>query len=92
MGDRLDLADELKSNWGNREAEEMYRMELEQGEKTMGWEHPDVLRAAHNLAEILQTQGKYEEAEELYQRVVGRMGEGPRSGTSRHIKKHGLPS
>jgi Tetratricopeptide repeat len=42
-------------------------------------EHPDTLRSVNNLALVLQDQGKYEEAEEMYQRI-GREREGAESG------------
>ncbi len=36
----------------------------------MGPEHPDVARSLNNLAMVYTDQGKYEEAEPLYQRSL----------------------
>jgi hypothetical protein len=36
----------------------------------LGKEHPDMLASVSNLATILQSQGKYEEAESMNQRAL----------------------
>jgi tetratricopeptide (TPR) repeat protein len=38
--------------------------------KVFGEEHPDVAASLNNLAELLRTQGKYDEAEPLYQQSL----------------------
>jgi hypothetical protein len=44
----------------------MYRQALTLSETVLGKEHPDTLMSMNNLADILSSQGKYEQAEELY--------------------------
>ncbi len=39
-------------------------------EKALGPEHPDVATSLNNLAELYRAQGKYTEAEPLYQRSL----------------------
>ena len=53
-------------------------------EQVLGPEHPDTLPSVNNLAVLYQAQGRYGEAEPLYQRALGgqRAGAGP--GASRH--------
>jgi hypothetical protein len=38
-------------------------------EKVLGAEHPDTLTSMNNLARVLDSQGKYEEAKILYERA-----------------------
>jgi tetratricopeptide (TPR) repeat protein len=39
-------------------------------EKSLGLEHPDTATSLNNLAELYRAQGKYEQAEPLYQRSL----------------------
>jgi len=39
-------------------------------EKRLGAEHPDTAQSLNNLAELYRSQGKYEQAEPLYQRAL----------------------
>jgi tetratricopeptide (TPR) repeat protein len=43
---------------------------LEIREKLLGKEHPDVATSLNNLASLYYSQGKYAEAEPLYQRAI----------------------
>ncbi len=51
----------------------MYRRALEIREKTLGGEHPDVAASLNNLANLLQSQARYADAEPLYQRALSVM-------------------
>ncbi|KAJ3571480.1 hypothetical protein NPX13_g5363 [Xylaria arbuscula] len=46
-------------------AELLYRQTLELREEVLGREHPDTLASMNNLAGVLDSQGKYEEAEAI---------------------------
>ncbi|KAJ5703166.1 hypothetical protein N7488_010714 [Penicillium malachiteum] len=46
----------------------MHRRALEGYKKVLGREHPDTLTSVSNLGSVLDSQGKYEEAEVMYQR------------------------
>jgi hypothetical protein len=39
-------------------------------EKVLGPEHPDTLTSVSNLGSLLQSQGKYEEAEAMHRRAL----------------------
>ena len=39
-------------------------------EKVLGPEHPDTLGSIYNLSNVLNSQGKYEEAEAMHQRAL----------------------
>lgn len=43
----------------------MHQQELNLTKKVVGEEHPDTLGSMNNLAEVLQQQGKHEEAEQV---------------------------
>jgi tetratricopeptide (TPR) repeat protein len=43
---------------------------LEIWEQVLGREHPDVAQGLNNLAELYRVQGRYAEAEPLYQRAI----------------------
>jgi len=49
-----------------QEAEEMYWQTLELKETVLGCEHPDTLASMNNLANVLDSQGKYSEAEQMH--------------------------
>lgn len=44
----------------------MHRQALELKEKVLGAEHPDTLTSINNLILVLNSQGKYEEAEAMH--------------------------
>ncbi|RYP18335.1 hypothetical protein DL767_009855 [Monosporascus sp. MG133] len=48
------------------EAEQIYRQTLELRETVLGREHPDTLTRINNLAGVLRSQGKYEEAKRIF--------------------------
>ena len=48
----------------------MHRQTLELREKVLGQEHPDTLTSMNNLAMVLSSQGKYEEAEEMHRQTL----------------------
>ena len=52
------------------EAEQLFGRALAGSEKQLGPDHPDTLRAVHNLATVYQSQGRYTEAEQLYGRAL----------------------
>jgi tetratricopeptide (TPR) repeat protein len=75
----------------------MVRCGLEVSEKMLGLEHPSTLVSMSNLAQVLESQGKYEEAEAMNRRtlalketVVGR--EHPETLTSVYCLAHLLAS
>lgn len=47
------------------EAEPVYRQTLALTERVLGKEHPSILISMNNLAGLLDSQGKYDEAEQL---------------------------
>lgn len=51
-------------------AEEMNRRALEETEKTLGKDHPDILTSVINLAIVLGYQGKYKTTEEMNRRAL----------------------
>ncbi|KAK4162839.1 putative kinesin light chain [Cladorrhinum sp. PSN259] len=53
-----------------KEAEQMYRQELQLTEKVFGKEHPDTLISMDNLASVLGRQGKYKEAEQMHRQAL----------------------
>ncbi|RYO92421.1 hypothetical protein DL762_001701 [Monosporascus cannonballus] len=55
----------LKLNQAGKydDAEQMYRQALELKKAVLGKEHPDILTNINNLADVLDSQGKYYEAE-----------------------------
>lgn len=48
----------------------MHRLVLKGREKVLGKEHLDTLMSMHNLATVLECQGKYEKAEEMHRRAL----------------------
>ena len=52
----------LSAEISSREAEGLYRRALEGRESQLGAQHPDTLGSVNNLANLLQQQGKLEEA------------------------------
>jgi hypothetical protein len=48
----------------------LHRQALQSGEKVLGREHPDTLTSMSNLASVLNSQGKYEEAEKMHRRAL----------------------
>ena len=48
----------------------MYRQFLALMETVLGKEHPSTLRSMNNLAEVLSSQGKYKEVEEMHRQAV----------------------
>lgn len=52
------------------EAEMMYRQTLDLRQAILGKEHPSTLTSIHNLALLLDDQGKHEEAEAVRQRKL----------------------
>ncbi|KAL1978250.1 hypothetical protein VTN31DRAFT_1109 [Thermomyces dupontii] len=53
-----------------REAETMWRRELEGRGKLQGPSHPETLRTINNLGNAVQNQGEYEKAEAMYRRAL----------------------
>jgi hypothetical protein len=50
----------------------MHRQTLARREKVLGHEHPDTLTSMNNLATVLESQGKYEEAEAIHRQTLER--------------------
>ena len=50
----------------------MWQMVLSMVERVLGPEHPDTLSSVNNLAGLYARQGRYAEAEVLYQRLRSR--------------------
>jgi hypothetical protein len=48
----------------------LFRQTLQLREKVLGKKHPYTLHSMNNLALVLQTQGKYDEAEKLHRRTL----------------------
>jgi hypothetical protein len=48
----------------------MHRRALEGREKALGREHPDTLISVSKLGTVLQSQGRYEEAEAMHRRAL----------------------
>ncbi|OLN92208.1 Kinesin light chain 3 [Colletotrichum chlorophyti] len=48
----------------------MHRQTLELREKVLGLENPLTLTSINNLAIVLESQGKYEEAEQMYRQTL----------------------
>ncbi|CAG7977526.1 unnamed protein product [Penicillium salamii] len=48
----------------------MHQRALEAQEKVLGREHPDTLTSVNNLGLVLDSQGKYEEAEAMHRRAL----------------------
>ena len=48
----------------------MLRQTLARREKVLGPEHPDTLESINNLASVLNSQGKYEEAEAMHRQTL----------------------
>ena len=48
----------------------MHRRVLKATEKVLGPEHPDTLNSVSNLGLVLESQGKYEEAEAMHRRAL----------------------
>ncbi|KAB8206842.1 hypothetical protein BDV34DRAFT_192868 [Aspergillus parasiticus] len=55
-----------------KEAEAMYRRALRAREKILGLDHPETLLSAHDLALLLQSQGKHAEANTTRQEADSR--------------------
>ena len=51
-------------------AERLYRGTVQEIEKMLGPEHPETLTSVNNPGTVLSSQGKYEEAEAMHQRVL----------------------
>ncbi len=51
----------------------LFRRALAIREKALGPDHPDVAQSLNNLAGLLDTQGKYAEAEPLFRRALAIM-------------------
>lgn len=47
----------------------MYRRAHKGQERELGPDHPNTLTSVNNLANVLESQGRYKEAEELYRRA-----------------------
>ncbi|KAI1317055.1 kinesin light chain 3 [Xylariaceae sp. FL0255] len=78
------LAEVLHSRGKYEEAEKMYEQTLglmeevlgrEHPSTLIGREHPSTLASINNLANVLSSQGKYEEAEKMYRQILGMMEE-----------------
>ena len=48
----------------------MHQQTLQLREKVLGQEHPDTLGSMNNLAIVLDSQGKYEEAKKMHQQTL----------------------
>ncbi|KAE8412260.1 hypothetical protein BDV36DRAFT_301069 [Aspergillus pseudocaelatus] len=55
-----------------QEAEVIYRYMLRGRKKILGLDHPDTLTSVDNLASVLESQGKYDEANTIHQEAKGR--------------------
>jgi len=64
------LGDLAVSSGNEAESEPLYRSALRHSEKIFGAEHPDTVGAVLDLARLLQSLGRYPEAERLFKRVV----------------------
>jgi tetratricopeptide (TPR) repeat protein len=53
-----------------KEVEPLFRRAVEIGERALGKDDPNVATGYNNLAELLRTQGKYDQAELLYRRAI----------------------
>jgi tetratricopeptide (TPR) repeat protein len=59
------LANGLRAEGKYPEAEELYRQALAARQRILGKDHPDTLMSMKNLADLLEAQGKKEEARQL---------------------------
>ena len=53
-----------------KDAEALYRRDLEASERTLGAEHPETLTSVNNLAICLQAMGQLKDAEVLHRRAL----------------------
>lgn len=56
-----------------REAEGLYRQAIRAAESSMGSSHPHVAKMAISLVDLYDNQGRYDEARQLCERVIGRI-------------------
>lgn len=56
-----------------REAEGLYRQAISVAESQMGASHPHVAKTAISLVDLYENQGRYDEARQLCERVIGRI-------------------
>ena len=56
-----------------REAEGLYRQAIRAAESSMGASHPHVAKMAISLVDLYDHQGRYDEARQLCERVIGRI-------------------
>lgn len=56
-----------------REAEGLYRQAISVAESQMGASHPHVAKMAISLVDMYENQGRYDEARQLCERVIGRI-------------------
>jgi len=66
----------------------MHRRTLELMETVLGREHPDTLTSMNNLALVLDSQGKYSEAEQMHRQTLKLRGDGAGRRTSLHPHQH----
>lgn len=56
-----------------RQAEGLYRQAISAAEFTMGTSHPHVAKTAISLVDLYENQGRYDEARQLCERVIGQI-------------------
>ncbi|MCK5623639.1 MAG: tetratricopeptide repeat protein [Alphaproteobacteria bacterium] len=56
-----------------REAEGLYRQAISVAESQMGASHPHVAKMAISLVDLYENQGRYDEARQLCERVIGQI-------------------
>lgn len=64
------LAQVLKSEGREADAEPLIKRSLAIREKALGRDHPDVARSLNNLADLYQRQGRYADAEPVFKRAL----------------------
>lgn len=64
-------AEEAEKAGRFREAEGLYRQAVSVAEATVGAAHPHVARVAGRLVDMYENQGRYDEARQLCERVIG---------------------
>lgn len=69
MVDMINLATVLHDQGHYGQAEEIQRQALERFEKVLGPSHPLIWTTMNNLAGVLSSQEKHEQAEEMFRRV-----------------------
>ena len=66
-------AEESMKSGRFREAEGLYRQAISVAEATAGGSHPHIAKIADKLVELYENQGRYDEARQLCERVIGQI-------------------